>query len=65
MPTAALLRSFPALARRVLHGTFPRLGAFRPDEAQTGACSSARVLRYISRVERGGAAGKAMCVAHS
>lgn len=41
MPTAALLRSFPALAKLVLHGTFPRPGAFRPDEVQMGTCSSA------------------------
>lgn len=41
MPTAALLRSFPALAELVLHGTFPRPGAFRPDEVQMGTCSSA------------------------
>lgn len=35
MPTAALLPFFPALAKLGLHGTFPRPGAFRPDEAQT------------------------------
>lgn len=36
MPTPALLRSFPMLAKPVLYGTFPRPGAFRPDEVQAG-----------------------------
>lgn len=43
MPTAALLPSFPALVKIVLHGTFPRPGAFRPGEVQTGTCSSRAV----------------------
>lgn len=60
MPTAALLRSFPALAKLVLHGTFPRLGAFRPDDVQTEARSSVP-YPVIHLSCREGWVGKAAC----
>lgn len=65
MPTAALLRSFSALARPVLHGTFrgsELSGLMRPIQA---LARQRRILQSIFRAERGGATGKAVCVAHS
>lgn len=65
MPTAALLRSFPALAKLALHGTFPRPGAFRPYEVQTGTCSSAPDPVIPSLVLRDGAGLARRLVTHS